>query len=149
VFQSAAAEQRIAQALRPGKAYGKKIALKGRPTSGRYSQEVTFVKSDSIAFQKLRSLLVIKSAGTIRKETGSSNVITTYLCVGGQSPVRTPFQGDSVVCVVPRAEALGYSLFALRATAKCPNCKTKFATFNLEHEDSTARSKNQKVSFPI
>ena len=39
-------------------------------------------------------------------------------------PIRTPFQGDFVVGVVPRAEALGYSLFALRATAKCPNCST-------------------------
>jgi len=37
----------------------KKIALKGRPTSGRYSQKLTFVKSDSMAFQKQ------KSAGTI------------------------------------------------------------------------------------
>jgi hypothetical protein len=46
-------EQRTAQALRPGKAYGKKIALKGRPTSGRYSQEITFGKTDSMAFQKL------------------------------------------------------------------------------------------------
>ena len=34
-----------------------------------------------------------------------------------QYRVRTPFQGDFVVRVVPRAEALGYSLFALRATA--------------------------------
>jgi hypothetical protein len=30
-------------------------------------------------------------------------------------PTRTPFQGDFVVGVVPRAEALGCSLFALRA----------------------------------
>jgi hypothetical protein len=29
--------------------------------------------------------------------------------------IRTPFQGDIVVGAVPRAEALGYSLFALRA----------------------------------
>ena len=40
-------------------------------------------------------------------------------------PIRTPFQGDFLVRVVPRAEALGCSLFALRAigtcTRKCPN----------------------------
>jgi hypothetical protein len=29
--------------------------------------------------------------------------------------IRTPFQGDYVACLVPRAEALGCSLFALRA----------------------------------
>jgi hypothetical protein len=29
--------------------------------------------------------------------------------------IRTPFQGEFIVRVVPRAEALGYSLFALRA----------------------------------
>jgi hypothetical protein len=57
------------------------------------------------------------------KETRPSNVITTYFCVPGQSPVRTPFQGDSVVRVVPRAEALGYSLIALRAAAKCPDSR--------------------------
>ena len=42
-------------------------------------------------------------------------------------PVRTPFQGDFLLCVVPRAEALGCSLFALRAigtrTRKRPNSK--------------------------
>ena len=40
-------------------------------------------------------------------------------------PILTPFQGDFLVRVVPKAEALGCSLFALRAigtrTRKCPN----------------------------
>ena len=40
-------------------------------------------------------------------------------------PFRTPFQGDFLVRVVPRAEALGCFLFARRAlrtrTRKCPN----------------------------
>jgi hypothetical protein len=122
-FNRPKGEQRIAQALRPGKAYGKKIALKGRPTSGRYSQEVTFVKRASMAFRELTNLFWYKNlrAHFGAKATEPSNVLTTYLCVGSQSPVRTPFQGDFVVRVVPRAEALGYSLFALRAMAKYPN----------------------------
>jgi hypothetical protein len=36
-------------------------------------------------------------------------------------PVRTPFQGDSIGGSLPRAKALGCSLFALRAMAKRPN----------------------------
>ena len=36
--------QRISQALSPGKAYGKKIALKGRPTSGRCFQGDSVVR---------------------------------------------------------------------------------------------------------
>ena len=40
---------------------------------------------------------------------------------------RTPFQGDFLVRVVPRAEALGCFLFARRAlgtrTRKCPNSR--------------------------
>jgi len=43
VFNRPKGENRTAQAFRPGKVYEKKIALKGRPTSGRYSQKVTFV----------------------------------------------------------------------------------------------------------
>ena len=35
--------------------------------------------------------------------------------------ILTPFQGEFAVRVVPRAEALGYFLFALRATVKRPN----------------------------
>jgi hypothetical protein len=35
----------------------------------------------------------------------------------GNGSTRTPFQGDLVVCLIPRAEALGYSLLALRAMA--------------------------------
>jgi hypothetical protein len=71
------------------------------------------------------------------RETGPSNVITTYFRVPGQFPVRTPFQGDSVVRVIPRAEALGYSLIALRATAKCPNSsgRCKQRPSNVWHED--------------
>jgi len=70
------------------------------------------------------------------KETRPSNVTTTF-CVPGQSPVRTPFQGDSLVRVIPRAEALGYSLIALRATAKCPNSsgRCKQRPSNVWHED--------------
>ena len=33
----------------------------------------------------------------------------------------TPFQGDSVVRVLPRPKGLGYFLFALRATVQRPN----------------------------
>ena len=47
-------------------------------------------------------------------------------------PIRTPFQGDFLVRVVPRAEALGCSLFALRAigtrTRKCPNSTPRVLT---------------------
>jgi hypothetical protein len=70
------------------------------------------------------------------KETRPSNVTTTYFCVPGQSPFRTPLQGDSLVRVIPRAEALGYPLIARRATAKCPNssarCKQRSSNV---HED--------------
>jgi len=41
---------------------------------------------------------------------------------------RPPFQGDSVVRLVPRAEALGYSLFALRAMTTSPNCSPRAET---------------------
>ena len=40
LFNRPKGEQRIARAFRPGKAYERKIALKGRPTSGRYYQKV-------------------------------------------------------------------------------------------------------------
>ena len=101
-----------AQAFRPGKAYEKKIALKGRPTSGCYSQKITFVKSDSMTFQKQ------KSACTIRCERDRAIKYSNNISMGWCSiPVRPPFQGDSVVRVVLRSEGLGYSLFALRATA--------------------------------
>jgi hypothetical protein len=36
---------------------------------------------------------------------------------------RPPFQGDSLSARLPRAEALGYSLFALRATAEFPDSR--------------------------
>ena len=72
VFHRPKGEQRIAQAFRPGKAYGTKIALKGRPTFGRYSKKVTFVKSDPSAFQKLTNLFWYKNlqAQLGVKETG-------------------------------------------------------------------------------
>src|SRR4029077_15270449 len=58
------------------------------------------------------------------KGTEPSN-ITTYIYVVVNA-IRTPFQGDFLVRVVPRAEALGCFLFARRAlgtrTRKCPNC---------------------------
>ena len=115
-------ENRTAQAFRPGKAYEKKIALKGPPTSGRYAQKVAFVKSDSMAFQKQ------KSAGTIRCERDWAIKHNNNISLRWQPvPVRPPFQGDSVVRVVPRAEALGYSLFALRATPKCPNSRGRLS----------------------
>ena len=65
-----------------------------------------FVKRDSIAFRELTNLFWYKNlrARFGAKQTEPSNVITTYLCVGSQSPVRTPFQGDFVVRVVPRPE---------------------------------------------
>ena len=50
--------------------------------------------------------------------------ITAYIYVVA-NPIRTPFQGDFLVRVIPRAEALGSFLFARRAlgtrTRKCPN----------------------------
>ena len=60
-----------------------------------------------MAFQKQ------KSAGTIRCERDwaikcNNNISLRYRSI----PVRPPFQGDSVVRVAPRAEALGYFLFA-------------------------------------
>jgi hypothetical protein len=51
--------------------------------------------------------------------------ITAYIYVVVNA-IRTPFQGDFLLIVVPRAEALGCFLFARRAlgtrTRKCPNC---------------------------
>ena len=45
--------------------------------------------------------------------------------------IRTPFHGDFLVRVVPRAEALGCFLFARRAfgtrTRKCPNSRARRA----------------------
>ena len=107
-------EQRIAQAFRPGKAYEKKIALKRRPTFGRYSQKVTFQKATRWHFRN-KNLRAQSGA----RETGHQ--MCNNISLGWRSiSVRPPFQGDSVVCVVPRPEGLGYSLFALRATAECP-----------------------------
>jgi hypothetical protein len=52
--------------------------------------------------------------------------ITAYIYVVVNA-IRTPFQGDFLVRVVPRAEALGCFLFARRAlgtrTRKCPNSR--------------------------
>src|SRR5207249_324784 len=93
----------------------------------------TFVESDSMAFQSEFP----QNAGTAtdpsqrrpraqsgRKGTGASNTIKIYLYVVANA-IRTPFQGDFLVHVAPRAEALGCSLFALRAigthTRKCLN----------------------------
>jgi len=93
-------------------------------------QKVTFFKSDSMAFQKQ------KSASTIRCERDRAIKCNNNISLGWRSiPVRPPFQGDSVVRVVPRPEGLGYSLFALRATAKCPNsigrCKQRPSNLRL------------------
>jgi hypothetical protein len=65
-------EQRIAQAFRPGKAYGKKIALKGRPTFERYFEKVTFVKRGSITFSETTNLFWHKNlrAQLGERETG-------------------------------------------------------------------------------
>jgi hypothetical protein len=66
-----------------------------------YSQKVTFVKSDSMAFQKKNS------AGTIRCERDwpikcNNNIFLRWRTI----PVRPPFQGDSVVPVVPWPESI-------------------------------------------
>jgi hypothetical protein len=44
----------------PGKTAPRGIALKGRPRVGHYSQRITFVESDSMAFQKLTKLFLIR-----------------------------------------------------------------------------------------
>ena len=87
-------EQKIAQALRPGKIYGKKIALKGRQTFGRYSQEITFVKSNSMAFQKTRNLFSYKNlrAQLGAKETGPSNVTQHISALQANPPFGRPFR---------------------------------------------------------
>jgi len=116
-------EQRIPQAFRPGKAYGKKIALKGRPTFERYSQKRTFAKRDWITFSETPYLFWRKNlrAQLGERETGPSIPITTYLCVcglfgrpreavlRGMPMKKAPrgglecFQGDSLLRVVPSA----------------------------------------------
>src|SRR5271169_6431178 len=54
--------------------------------------------------------------------------ITVYIYVVVNA-IRTPFQGDFLVRVIPRAEALGCFLFARRAlgtrTRKCPNSRAR------------------------
>ena len=57
--------------------------------------------------------------------------ITAYIYVV-VTAIRTPFQGDFLVRVVPRAEALGCFLFARRAlgtrTRKSPNSRPRVST---------------------
>jgi hypothetical protein len=83
-----------------------------------------------MAFQKLTKLFLRISSE--RRSARRSFVetkplhITVYIYVVANA-IRTPFQGDFLVRVVPRAEALGCFLFARRAlgtrTIKCPNSR--------------------------
>jgi hypothetical protein len=57
--------------------------------------------------------------------------------------VRTPFQGDFVVRIVPRAEALGCFLLALQAIGthmrKCPNSSGRFGKPTLPIKERSFR----------
>ena len=58
-----------------------------------YSQKVTFVKSDSMAISEKKQRAQLGA-----KETGPSNVITTYLYVAGQSLFGRPREADLPEC---------------------------------------------------
>jgi len=109
IFESPEGRKQNSPGLQAWEGLRKKIALKGRQTSGRYSQNVTFVKSDSMAFQK-QNLRVQLGA----KETGPSNVITTYLCVGRQSLFGRPFRASPLCVRPPGPNAFGPGLFSVR-----------------------------------
>jgi hypothetical protein len=108
-FNRLKGENRTAQGFSPGNDGQNEIALKGRPTR---------IGSQCIDMSLLHLIVQVYFAPNCTRsfpyETPSSRFrLTSSL---EKTPVsRPPFQGDSLSVRLPRAEALGYCVFALRA----------------------------------